>query len=133
VLTGALMAWGPPQWRAIAIGPYRLMPLVHELTGVLSVVAALWAALPRQAQTWRPGRFNLGQRLNALFTIGSVVVLGATGVLIWLGRTVPYWVQEPAYELHVLTALLAFVVFLGHLAMAVTHPRALRAIVTGRG
>ncbi|HEV8637669.1 MAG TPA: cytochrome b/b6 domain-containing protein [Chloroflexota bacterium] len=142
VLTGALLIW--VDWlRAIAIGPYRVLPLAHELLGVALLVTPFLPALRRRGASltadlfslvrWRAPRpkFNPGQRLNALFTLVAMFGLGLTGVVIWLGRAVPYWVQEPAYEWHAFLALLAFVVFLGHLLMALTHPRSLRAMLTG--
>ena len=142
VLTGALLIW--VDWlRAVAIGPYRALPLAHELLGVALLVTPFLPALRRRGASltadfsslvrWRAPRpkFNPGQRLNALFTLVAMFGLGLTGVIIWLGRGVPYWVQEPAYEWHAFLALLAFVVFLGHLLMALTHPRSLRAMLTG--
>jgi formate dehydrogenase subunit gamma len=142
VLTGGLLIWADPL-RAIALGPYRLLPLVHELLGVALLVAPFLPGLRGRADSlsadlrslfrWRAPqpKFNAGQRLNALFTLAALFGLGLTGAIIWLGRSVPYWIQEPAYEWHAFLALVAFLVFLGHLAMALTHPRALRAMLTG--
>jgi formate dehydrogenase subunit gamma len=142
VLTGALLIW--VDWlRAIALGPYRVLPLVHELLGVALLVTPFVPALRGRSASltadlrslfrWRAPRpkFNPGQRLNAVFTLAALFGLGLTGTIIWLGRAVPYWVQEPAYEWHAFLALVAFVVFLGHLLMALTHPRALRAMLSG--
>ena len=131
VATGALLIW--VDWlRAIAVGPYRLLPLVHELLGVGLLAAPF---LPLLRRRWVLGgrgvRFNLGQRLNFAATIVLVLLLGLTGVLLWLGRTVPRWLQEPAYEWHAFLALVIVVLFLGHLAMALLNPRKLRAMVTG--
>jgi formate dehydrogenase subunit gamma len=142
VLTGALLIWADPL-RAIALGPYRVLPLAHELLGLALLATPFLPALRRRGASlsadlgslfrWRAPRpkFNPGQRLNALFTLAALVGLGLTGLIVWLGRSVPYWVQEPAYEWHAFLALVAFVVFLGHLAMALTHPRSLRAMLTG--
>jgi formate dehydrogenase subunit gamma len=142
VLTGGLLIWA--DWlRSIALGPYRVLPLVHELLGLALLVTPFVPALRGRAASLtadlaslfrlrspRP-KFNPGQRLNALFTLAALGGLGLTGTVIWLGRSVPYWLQEPAYEWHAFLALVAFVVFLGHLVMALTHPRALRAMLTG--
>lgn len=131
VLTGALLVWA--DWlRSIALGPYRVLPLLHALFGVGLLVTPFTPLLRRRwvLNGWGR-RFNWGQRANFVVTIVLVVALGLTGALMWLGRAVPYWVQEPAYEWHAFLALVITLLFLGHLLMAAVNPRKLRAMITG--
>jgi cytochrome b subunit of formate dehydrogenase len=130
VLTGALLIWADTL-RSIAIGPYRLLPLSHALLGVGLLVAPFAPLLRRRAVLGWGHRFNWGQRVNLWATVGLVTLMGATGGILWLGRVVPFWVQEPAYEWHAFLALAMTVLFLGHLGLALANPRKLKAMLTG--
>ena len=130
VLTGALLIWADTL-RSIAVGPYRVLPLAHALLGVGLLVTPFLPLLRRRAVLGWGRRFNWGQRLNLWATVGLVAAMGLTGVLLWLGRVVPFWIQEPAYEWHAFGALVITVLFLGHLGMALANPRKLRAMITG--
>jgi formate dehydrogenase subunit gamma len=77
-------------------------------------------------------RFNAGQRLNALWSVAAWALLGLTGLAIWSGRALPIRWREAAYEWHLLVALLSLAVLAGHVAMAATHPAALRAMLGRR-
>jgi formate dehydrogenase subunit gamma len=130
VLTGALLIWADTL-RSIAIGPYRVLPLLHALFGVGLLVTPFLPLLRRRAVLGWGERFNPGQRLNLWATVSLVALMGVTGVLLWLGRAVPFWLQEPAYEWHAFLALVITVLFLGHLGLALANPRKLRAMITG--
>jgi cytochrome b subunit of formate dehydrogenase len=130
VATGALLIWADAL-RSVAIGPYRVLPLAHTLLGVGLLVAPFAPLLRRRLVLGWGARFNWGQRLNLWVTVALVAVMGLTGMLLWLGRAVPFWIQEPAYEWHAFLALVMTVLFLGHLGLALASPRKLRAMVTG--
>ena len=130
VLTGALLIWADTL-RSVAIGPYRVLPLAHALLGVGLLVTPFLPLLRGRAVLGWGRRFNWGQRLNLWATVGLVALMGVTGVLLWLGRAVPFWVQEPAYEWHAFLALVITALFLGHLGLALANPRKLRAMITG--
>lgn len=160
LIVTAILMIASPLARSIAIGPTRLVPLVHVVSGALLVLAAVLpflsgllravlaspgvdrvrigaalreiGAVSRRALQGRSlARFNWGQRANIAFTLGSLGLFAITGGLIWLGRVVPYWIQEPMYELHVLLAIVSVVVLLAHIAMALTHPMAMRGMIDG--
>jgi cytochrome b561 len=137
--TGALLVWSPAS-RAIAWDGVRLVPLLHVALGVALLVAPFapalagrGAALASDVGDWlawgRHPRFNVGQRLNALWTIVTTLALGGTGLLIWSGRAVPIRLRESAYEWHVFLALLVVVVAVGHVVVALAHPASMRAIL----
>ncbi len=76
-------------------------------------------------------KFNPGQKLNAIFVGSAMVVLLASGsVLQWFGFFPLGW-RTGATFVHDVVAALVFVVVLGHVAFAVAHRDALRAMVGG--
>lgn len=80
------------------------------------------------------GKFNAGQKFNAIFTVYSTVAFGVTGLILWQNRRFPFDVVSQANTIHNYLAYIALAVFLGHLYLAVGHPatrHALHAIVLG--
>lgn len=76
-------------------------------------------------------KFNPGQKLNAVFTGGAIVVMLGTGVVMkWFGLFPVSW-RSGATFVHELLAWLVVVVILGHVVMAVTHPESLRSMLRG--
>jgi formate dehydrogenase subunit gamma len=68
------------------------------------------------------GRFNAGQKLNALFTAYSTVAFAGTGLILWQNRRFPFDVVSQAHTIHTTLTYLALAVFLGHLYLAALHP-----------
>ena len=76
-------------------------------------------------------KFNPGQKLNAIFVAAAIVVMLGTGsVLKWFSLFPVSW-RTGATFVHELVAWLIFFVVFGHVAMAVTHPASLRAMLRG--
>jgi formate dehydrogenase subunit gamma len=76
-------------------------------------------------------KFNPGQKLNAIFVGGAIVVMLATGsVMQWFGHFPVSW-RTGATFVHDVFALAVFVVVAGHIAFALTHPESLRSMFTG--
>jgi formate dehydrogenase subunit gamma len=76
-------------------------------------------------------KFNPGQKLNAIFTAGVIVVMLASGsVMEWFGLFPVGW-RPGATFVHDLFAFLVFVVVFGHVAFALTHRASLRSMFTG--
>jgi formate dehydrogenase subunit gamma len=81
--------------------------------------------------TVRLGKFNAGQKLNAAFTVGAILVLLATGsVMKWFSLFPVDWRTGSTF-VHDWTALLVFVAVTAHVAKALSEPVALRAMVQG--
>lgn len=86
----------------------------------------------------RPGspavvdKFNPGQKLNAIFVGGAIVVMLATGCILKWFQLFPLPWRSGATFVHDLMALAIAVVVLGHVGFALTHPAALRSMVNGR-
>ncbi len=76
-------------------------------------------------------KFNPGQKLNAIFVGGAVVVMLASGsVMQWFGHFPVSW-RTGATFVHDVGALAVFVVVFGHIGFALTHPGALRSMIRG--
>lgn len=74
------------------------------------------------------GRFNAGQKLNAIFTVYAIFAFALTGLIMWQNRRFPFTVVEQANTIHTALAYLALLVFLGHLYLAVIHPATRQAL-----
>lgn len=76
-------------------------------------------------------KFNPGQKLNAIFVAGAIVVmLGSGAVLKWFGLFPVGW-RTGATLVHEVLALVIVVVVVGHIGFALTHRDSLRSMVKG--
>jgi formate dehydrogenase subunit gamma len=78
-----------------------------------------------------PDKFNPGQKLNALFVSGAIVVMLGTGSILKWYRFFPLDWRTGATFVHDVLALAIFIVVFGHIMLAVTHRDALRSIFKG--
>ncbi|TML64305.1 MAG: formate dehydrogenase [Actinobacteria bacterium] len=79
----------------------------------------------------RLGKFNPGQKLNAAFVAGAVPVMLATGsIMKWFGPFSDSW-RTGATFVHDWIAIGLFAVIVGHIAIALSDPDALRGMVRG--
>ncbi|HEV2369470.1 MAG TPA: cytochrome b/b6 domain-containing protein, partial [Acidimicrobiales bacterium] len=77
-------------------------------------------------------KFNAGQKLNAVFVGGAIVVMLGTGsVMRWFTPFPDSW-RTGATFVHDVLATAIFVVVIGHIAFALSHREALGSMVTGR-
>ena len=80
------------------------------------------------------GWLNAGQKINTALTMGLLVVLGFTGVLLWLAPGTPALRFAGTVDVHDIASILIVLLVCGHLYLAVIHPatrRALPGMVTG--
>ncbi len=80
------------------------------------------------------GWWNAGQKLAASVTMGLMVVLAITGVLLWLGERNTAFRFGGTVDVHDLATILIVILTCGHLYLALLHPAtraATRGIVTG--
>ncbi len=140
------------------VGRRRLVVTVHEWSGILLPVPVVmglvsrafradagrlgrffphdWRWLRTVARTRRrepalAGKFNAGQKLYAAFTVGAVLVMTGTGLLMWFPRLSPLVWRTGATFVHDWLALLIAVVITGHVWLAVKDPDARRGLRTG--
>ena len=64
------------------------------------------------------GKFNAGQKLNAAFMLGSIIVMFGTGAIMFFSSQFPDAIRTGATFVHDWLALAVAVVVLGHMYMA---------------
>lgn len=81
-----------------------------------------WLALALRGYTFRgkqmppQGRLNAGQKLNAILVAAMAVGFAATGGILMHKADTPAWLVSRALWLHGFLAVVAFALFLGHVA-----------------
>ena len=76
-------------------------------------------------------KFNPGQKLNAAFTAGAIVLMLMTGsIMKWFERFPVDW-RTGATFVHDWMAVIIFVVVIGHIGAALSDPDALSGMVRG--
>ena len=81
------------------------------------------------------GRFNAGQKFNAVLTTGSVFWLALTGLIIFPGIHPPFWLVANSRNLHNLSWIILTPAVIGHVYLAAIYPptrAGLSGIITGR-
>ncbi len=79
----------------------------------------------------RLGKFNPGQKLNAVVVGASLTVLFLTGLVLKWARYFPDSIRTGATFVHDVFAVALTALIAAHVVMALTHPQALRSMVTG--
>jgi formate dehydrogenase subunit gamma len=77
------------------------------------------------------GKFNAGQKLNAAFVVGAILVMLGTGTILTFPRPWPDTWRTGATFVHDWLTLAIFAVFLGHLWYALRDRGALTGMLTG--
>ncbi|GAA2021934.1 formate dehydrogenase subunit gamma [Catenulispora yoronensis] len=155
-LTAACLYIGP---LAQLVGRRHIMVFLHEWSGILLPAPTLlglvspafradlrrlnrfapydrrWLRAVRHRRTEpadRPaGKFNAGQKLYAGWIAGAVLVMTATGLLMWFMGLLPVLNRTSAIFVHDLLAYAIAVVLLGHMRKAFQDPEARRGMRTG--
>lgn len=90
-----------------------------------------WLRSFGRAKDVRMGKFHPGQKLNAAFTLGAIVVMLATGsIMHWFSLFPVEW-RTGATFVHDWLALFLAIVIAGHLKMALADPDARRGMTQG--
>ncbi|HET7722813.1 MAG TPA: cytochrome b/b6 domain-containing protein [Acidimicrobiales bacterium] len=90
-----------------------------------------WLRSFGRAKDVRMGKFHPGQKLNAAFTLGAIIVMLATGSIMHWFRFFPVDWRTGATFVHDWLALALAVVIVGHLKMALADPDARRGMTQG--
>lgn len=78
------------------------------------------------------GKFNAGQKLNAAFTLGAVIVMFGTGAMMFFSSLFPDALRTGATFVHDWLGLALIVVVCGHIYMALNDATARTGMRTGR-
>ena len=160
LLFGILMLTALPLYfgsLADVVGRRHLVAEIHLWTGialpfplVLSLLGPWGAGMRRDARRinrWRKeeirwlrslgrrelelDKFNPGQKLNAIFVAGVIVVMLTTGSMLEWFRFFPVSWRTGATFVHDVFAFAIFAVVLGHIVMASTHRGSMRSMIKG--
>ena len=117
---------------AARLGPWR-----HAFVADVRALARFddddrrWLRSLGRAKDVRMGKFHPGQKLNAAFTLGAIVVMLGTGsIMHWFDYFPVDW-RTGATFVHDWLAIVLGVVILGHLRMALKDGDARRAMTQG--
>ena len=80
------------------------------------------------------GRFNAGQKINALLTVAFALLFALSGFFLWLGERDHRFIFDGTGTVHDILTFLSVGLLVGHLYLALIHPstrHALRGMTTG--
>ncbi|MET9671029.1 cytochrome b/b6 domain-containing protein [Streptomyces sp. NPDC006475] len=78
------------------------------------------------------GKFNAGQKIYAGWIAGAVLVMMATGLLMWFAGLLPFVSRTSAIFIHDAVAWAIAFAVIAHIRKARAHPEALHGMRTGR-
>jgi formate dehydrogenase subunit gamma len=129
VATG-LVLWLPSL--SVAVGRRPLVKDIHAWSGVGWVSALVLVALlgdrrgllrtARELERLDDGRFNPGQKVNAILNAAFVVLFLVSGLLLWFGERDTRFRFASTVVLHDAVTLGALALLVGHLYFAVLNP-----------
>ena len=126
--------WGGVGWLAtlavvIVLGGRRLLATARELD-----------TFDRDDLRWLrgrgapQGRFNAGQKINAVLTAAFTILFGVSGLLLWFGEQDTRYRFASTVLLHDGLMYVSLLLLVGHLYLALIHPatrHALRGMTLG--
>jgi formate dehydrogenase subunit gamma len=144
-----------PDFAAI-VGNRQIVRVVHEVAGfalpipiVLALFSAAFRADTSRLNRFKPsdwkwlrsrsrrlgaipvGKFNAGQKLNAAFSLGAIILMCATGSMMFFSSHFSDLLRTGATFVHDWLALAVFVVVMGHIYMAFNDATARTGMRTG--
>ena len=133
-LVQSLHFWAGVGWLAalaaiVLLGGRRLLATARELD-TFDGDDLRWLRGRRAPQ----GRFNAGQKINAILTAAFAVLFGVSGLLLWFGEQDTRYRFASTVILHDGLLYASLVLLTGHLYLALIHPatkHALEGMVTG--
>jgi formate dehydrogenase subunit gamma len=102
--------WGGIGW----VAALALIALLGDRRGLLRTA--------RELETLDHGRFNAGQKVNAILTAAFTVLFLVSGLLLWLGERDTRFRLANTVTLHDTLLYAALALLAGHLYLAVLHP-----------
>ena len=153
MLTGAVMFF--PELSGL-VGNRGIVRTVHEIAGWLIPIPLILALFSRAFRSdasrlnrftpadwqWlrsrdrrsgriRVGKFNAGQKLNASWTLGTLIVLFGTGMVMFWSSLFPDSIRTGATFVHDWLSVAVVIIALGHIWMAYNDATARAGMRTG--
>jgi formate dehydrogenase subunit gamma len=97
--------------------------------------AWIWRKFGGRDRLPAQGRFNAGQKFNAVLTLAGIFWLSITGLLIFPGIHPPFWLVTNSRDLHNLAWIVVTLAVAGHIFLAAIYPPTrpgLMGIINGR-
>jgi formate dehydrogenase subunit gamma len=126
----AALVWALAILLVVALGDRRRLAADWRELESLDADDRRWLRGRRAPQ----GRFNAGQKLNALLTTSFAVLFAVSGFFLWLGERDHRFLLDGTGTVHETVTLASVALLVGHLYLAVVHPstrHALRGMTTG--
>ena len=126
--------WGGVGWLAtlavvIVLGGRRLLSTARELD-TFDGDDLRWL----RGKGGPQGRFNAGQKINAILTAAFTILFGVSGLLLWFGEQDTRYRFASTVILHDGLMYVSLLLLVGHLYLALIHPatrHALRGMTLG--
>lgn len=118
--------------------PRRLLLTLKELRFGRDDLGWLKGAIPyyllgRHVDMPPQGRWNTGEKMNAVILVSGTIIFVLTGALMWFGKGVlPVWVFQASVIIHDLTMFVTVSMFIVHFYLAVAHPLMWQSLVSMR-
>ena len=130
----AIHFWGGVGWlgalaAVVVLGGRRLLATARELD-TFDGDDLRWL----RGRDAPQGRFNAGQKINAVLTAAFTILFGVSGLLLWFGEQDTRYRFASTVILHDGLMYVSLVVVLGHLYLALIYPstrHALRGMTVG--
>ena len=90
-----------------------------------------WLRSWGSAKSLWPGKFNGGQKANASFSAGMMLVMLMTGTVMATYNLFPLPWRQGATFVHNLLALFAIIIIGGHISYALMEPASLKSMLSG--
>lgn len=120
------------------VGRRPLLKDIHVYTAVAWAVALTFVvaagnrtelrAAARELDRFDESRLNTGQKVNAILTAAFSVLFAVTGTLLWLGERDTRFRFASTILVHDWLMYASFLLFMGHLFLAVIYPRTRHAL-----
>jgi formate dehydrogenase subunit gamma len=117
---------------AVLIGRRPLIKDMHFWAGIGWIASLALIALAgdrrgllrtaREIEVFRPTRFNVGQKVNAVLMAAFTLLFLVSGLLLWLGERDTRFRFASTVILHDGLMFAALVLLVGHLYLALIHP-----------
>lgn len=124
------VAWAAAICLVLALGDRRRLAADWREIETLDGDDRRWLRTGRGAQ----GRFNAGQKLNAIVTAAFAVLFAVSGFFLWLGERDHRFLLDGTGTVHETLTLVSVALVSGHLYLALIHPttrHALRGMTLG--